>query len=138
MPANTFWIGWDEVESDHASERAGRIVLDDLNESFIAVLVTWQSADYETQWREGAERIVRGESVSALVTSIHSVDGGFRGFFWPMYRADDHVAIRHQLVLPETLPAFDPDNPYASVGPRGRAPVSEWLVPVSALSAFLG
>src|SRR4051794_19199879 len=130
MPDDPFWIGWEERDSDTASERTGRIILDDLKESFLAVLVMWKAADYEIQRREGAERIVRGEQGSALVTSVHSVDGGFRGFRWPMYRVEDDVAVRQQLVLPETVPTFDPDDPYASVRPRGKKRVSEWIVPV--------
>jgi hypothetical protein len=138
MPADTFSIDWDERDSDTASERTGRIIIDDLNESFLAVLVMWHAADYEEQWRDGVERIVRGEQVSALVTSVHPVEGGFRGFSWPMYRIDDHVAVRQQLVLPETVPTFDPDDPYASIRPRDKKRVSEWTVPVSSLRAFLG
>jgi hypothetical protein len=136
-----FSIGWDASGEDvPGSVRRGRIVgPDDLDDRFFAPLEVWDSSDYEKQWNEGVARIVSGEDASALVTRLHrsAKDGSFVGEWWPMWRAGTVAVLRNQLVLPETVPNFDPLDPYRSVGPHCSETVSEWRVPIVVLQRFL-
>ena len=136
-----FRIGWDESADDvPAVVRRGRIAgPDDLDEAFLSPLRIWSSADYERQWREGVERIVGGEDSSGLVVRLERSprDGSFVGEWFPVWRQDDIAVFRNQLVLPETVPGFDPLDPYRSVGRRYKGDLSEWQVSISALELFL-
>ena len=134
-----FWIGWEESGVLPAGERRGRINASSLNESFDASLSVWAAGDYEVQWREGIKRVLGGEAVSALLTNLgRSEDGVFSGVRWAMYRVDEVVFLREQLVLRETVPGFDPADPYQSILERDPdLKVSEWAVPLSALRDFL-
>ncbi len=137
MSPGMFWIGWDDSSPAGERERAGRIVANDLNESFRAWLDDWSAEGYEAQWREGVERIMEGNHVSALVTAVaESHDGTFSGYRWLMYRVGADVILRQQLILPETVPEFDPRDPYLKIHER-TGDASQWIVPTSALREFL-
>jgi hypothetical protein len=137
-----FWIGWTGPEQgagDNLS-RAGRIVAPpaDLDDGFIAPLGVWSATRYAAQWRDGLKRITE-EEMSTLVTRLlRGVGGSFGGERWLLYRQADSVVLRNQLVLRETVPAFDPERPYDSVPPRRTSgSVSEWKIPMRSVEEFL-
>lgn len=114
-------------------------VLGDFRERFIAPTGWWERADYERQWIEGAERLVRGESPSAFV-----VEAGRT--WWTAWREGDGVIIQQRmLVTDEMAPAWTAAAdrlPYALVGPRRTrsaegGSLSEWRVAIADLRDFL-
>lgn len=122
---------------------AGHIALGDFEEDFLACSTSWAVSDYQCHWRRSLEAAVAGRPRSCLITSFHDpVDSGHL-CWWPMYRVGDHVAFQNHLLFFRDLRVpFDVNHPEASVPPRmiqneeGQQ-LSEWLVPVRDLSAFL-
>ena len=79
----------------------------------------WERADYERQWTEGAEWLLRGESPSAFVVEAGRV-------WWTAWR-DGTVVFVHQryLVTDEMAPARTADAaplPYKLIAPASRGP----------------
>lgn len=92
----------------------------------------WRVANYERQWREGIARLASGASTSALV-SRYSGPGDAPHTMWALWRADGHVFVQPECILPGELAApFDPVAPYAHIGVR--VPVTEENLPLTELS----
>lgn len=121
----------------------GRIVLNEFAESFVAPLVFWRTGDYQRQWREAAETIVRGGDRSCFVAAMRRTPDDGAIFLWPVYRCGEAVYVQHRLLLPETVDGrFDPANPYAQVNERQIVseqgePISEWQISVKDIALFL-
>jgi hypothetical protein len=125
-------------EGSGSLTRDALIVIDDFEETFDVPLDFWNEGDYERQWLEGAERIVRGEPTSCLVSRMHDPDFSPILRWWSLYRrGGDAVVVREQLWLPE-FGSVDPAAPCASVRPYEPDPeVSEWSLVVEDFVIFL-
>jgi CdiI N-terminal domain len=124
-------------EGSGSLTRDALIVIDEFEETFDVPLDFWSEGDYERQWLEGAERIVRGERTSCLVSWMQDPDFSPILRWWSLYRRNGpNVIVREQLCLPE-FGRVDPKNPYVAVQPYGEdALVSEWMLTVDDLSVF--
>lgn len=78
-------------------------------------------------------------AISALIVDIDRPGrpGGLT--WWPMYRAGTKVYFHQQLLFFDSLSEpFEYEDPYASVPLRVEgSEVSEWMIPLSSLEAFL-
>jgi hypothetical protein len=112
----------------------GEITLDDFVETFETALTFWGAERYESQWREGIDRLLQGASRSCLITSL--VDSGCEvfGVWWKLYREGNHVVVQNQLLLSSVFGKnFNPDDPYSSIPDRmflncDGEQISEWSV----------
>ena len=111
----------------------GETVLGAFSERFIAPTDWWSREDYERQWIEGAERLLRGEPSSAFAVEAGRV-------WWTAWREGGEVIVQQRhLVTDEMAPARTAEAaemPYALVGERGRR-VSEWRVSLDDVRDFL-
>ncbi|MGW7350327.1 hypothetical protein [Streptomyces sp. NPDC054784] len=102
-------------------------------------LSVWCVADYRRHWRRALRRLGgSGESaVSCLIFSVAEPESGNFVFCWPLYREGDLVVVQNSVIfLDELNPAFDPDRPWLSVGPRESVDedgnkISEWFTGMS-------
>jgi hypothetical protein len=126
-------------EDEEGTGLWGCTVLGDFSERFIAPLGWWEPADYERQWLDGAERLLRGESPSAF-----TVEAGW--VWWTAWREGADVFVHQRtLVLDEMAPAWTamPDDlPYALIGPRNThsaegTTVSQWRVSIDDVRDFV-
>ena len=112
----------------------GKITAGDLAEIFIASLVIWDAEKYESQWRTAVERVVAGESKSALVVSYADPSIAEFLIWWLLYREGDSVYLQNQMLFfdrlkepwyPGDLQRYVPDR--RTVNESGIA-LSEWVV----------
>jgi hypothetical protein len=116
--------------------RNGRIVLDDAEERFRALIHDWHEPDYERQWLEALTSIVGGASYSCLVTVLPPVGAREMAEIWPLLREGDEVRMRNTLVQPENVDRRSPcsaesESDFAESGP------SEWRFSVADVERFL-
>ena len=144
--SSTFSIQFAEQTSARpagASTCLGRVVLGEFTEQFETVLGFWGREHYEAQWRTAIGRIVGGTRKDALITSLSSRDATPFVFWWPMYLEHGDVVFHNHLLLPDQLTdGFNLERyelavpERATVSADGEA-ISEWVVPVDSLRAFL-
>jgi hypothetical protein len=121
----------------------GRIEIGEFSESFVTSLMYWSVCDYLRQWREGLERLIRGEKTSCLISSIVDPAVSSLLLWWPMCREGGIVHIQNQILLFDQLAVpFNEEDPYYSVGERRTVteagqPISEWNVEQVDIEAFL-
>jgi CdiI N-terminal domain len=118
-------------------------VIDDHEERLAAPLHVWTEADYEAQWREGAERLLSGAESSCLVRVMEdptSEDQTVR--FWALYRTDGEAVVVHDIAhwAPSQGP-LDPGLIYKAV-PRFTTnheglPPLEWRIGIGDLADWL-
>jgi len=121
----------------------GKIKVGDYAETFVSSLVCWTAADYQRQWLEACERLVGGESVSALIVSY--VNPALSEFlvWWPLYRDGDVVHVQNELLIYEQVPTpFVVEDPWSSVRERLIAnddgmEISEWDTQIQSIRDFL-
>jgi hypothetical protein len=121
----------------------GLISVNDFVEDFESDLTFWTAYRYEAQWREGIDRLLRGESRSCLITSIwgRPAEGPF-GVWWTLYRQGHLVVVRNQLLFSSVFPEFNPEEPYGSIPERTLVneegnEISEWSLEVNSISPLL-
>jgi hypothetical protein len=128
-----------EDEEEGWSGLWGRTVLGDFTERFVAPTARWSREDYERQWIDAAERLLRGEPSSAF-----TVEAGW--IWWTAWREDGEVIVQQRyLVTDEMAPARTAEAsrmPYELVGQRGGATeeglsVSEWRVSLDDVRDFV-
>jgi hypothetical protein len=123
--------------------RLGEIVIGRFREQFAAPVAYWKPNEYERQWVEGIERILRQHESSCLVTAMRDPKHADHISVWPLYRAGNVVYVQnHIVVFSELRQPFDGNAPYASIRERETlsddgAPISEWTTQVSVLRRFL-
>ena len=112
----------------------GEVALDDFVERFEASLIFWDTDRYESQWRQGIDRLLDGAPKSCLITSILEPKYEHFGTWWVLYRDGQQVLVQNQLLLLDVFGSgFDPDQPYASIRDRvslcaeGER-ISEWSI----------
>lgn len=112
-------------QSDSDGQRLGEITIDDFEEQFACNPVDIAIDQMETHWRHQLAKIVRGETVVALVRDPR--------FAWIIYREGDQCFVQERLSL---------DGNFKRIGPRktqtedGHS-VSEWTTTVSAIRQFI-
>lgn len=139
IPGEPPFEGKDEDEEEEWTGLWGRTVMGDFSERFIAPIGFWQRDDYERQWIDGAERLLRGESPSAFVVEAGRI-------WWTAWREGADVFVHQRfLVLDEMAPAWTAmpaDLPYALIGPRHThsdegTTISQWRVSVDDMRDFV-
>jgi hypothetical protein len=131
------------ASGERSSEREGRLVIGDFEEHFFASMEYWREPDYERQWRDGLERILAGERVSCLITSIGRPGVAIGLWWWTLFRSNDSVRAQHAMCLFQSLQApFVPLDPYVAIPPRKVMteegdPISEWIIPVVDIAQFV-
>jgi hypothetical protein len=127
----------DVAEPDGWTGLAGRIRLDDWEESFLAPLDRWQRSDYERQWIEAAQRILSPAARTGFFTSAFHL-------WWVMWREGEEVIVQEHLFTPERLVAVADWRaaPYQLIEDRDSVsedgtPVSEWFLNVADIKSFL-
>ncbi|MBV9025512.1 MAG: hypothetical protein JO362_17370 [Streptomycetaceae bacterium] len=132
-----------ETAEDDDLVAVGEITLGEDWERFHAPVHYWSARDYEKNWRTALKRLVDGEEVSCLITSMF--EAKYSNFIttWPLYRIGDQVYVHNQIVFRDELDQpYDEAKPWLSVGPRetvsddGR-PISEWIVSLDDVRKFL-
>lgn len=116
----------------------GRITIDDFSEEFSMPIAYWSKDDYQKQWEEGLRRI-HFNDYSCLVTFVQGLESYPLIFVWAMYKEDNKIYIRNNLLCPDTCSKlkktkFTMDNCYDFIDKkRGHEPCSEWLIDISDL-----
>ena len=139
-----FSIAFTGVDEQDPMVAIGRLRLGDDEEYFESVLGFWAADDYERSWSVGLRRLLAGESISCLATSVTNPSSANFVEVWPLYREGNDVYVQNSLIFLEQLShEFDADAPWESVTPRevvdedGRA-ISEWKVSLTDIREFLG
>ncbi len=139
---NLFHIGFVEDEDDDG-ERAGRIVIGDFAEGFLAPTEFWDAAAYRRQWLEGTRRFAQGAESSLLVTQAG--EPGIDDFaeLWTIHRRGARALFRNRHVhFGEAGAAFSYDRLYDCIPPCSAPPgeelgVCEWSVDADAIARFV-
>ena len=76
----------------------GQITINDFKEKFEMSLDAWNIVAYEKQWKEGLERI-KTHNTSALITDIRDLDVFAFVNWWVLYREDNKIFIRNQILI---------------------------------------
>jgi len=122
----------------------GEIQLNEFFERFDSSFEYWPSNVYESQWKEGVQRIVEGEKKSALVTAMYPPESANFIVWWIMYHDGDNVIFQnHLLMLEMAKQQFEVSKLYSyipdySEGEDEEFPVSEWIVAMDSLKRFCG
>jgi hypothetical protein len=121
----------------------GKIQLGDHCEFFHAELGFWSIEDYEVSWVEALRRLLRGSSISCLLTSL--TDPRHAEFItaWPLYRSGAELCVQNQLIFLDKLTReFDPAAPWESITPHSVTDedgnqISEWSLSLVDIQRFL-
>jgi hypothetical protein len=122
----------------------GSLQIADFREDFVVSLFDWTPVACRQQWREAAERLVKGEPKSAFVTSFVPPTDGSHFEWWTCYGVKEIVYVQNQLRFYEQLASpFNLDSLYDYVADRKTvseddgSPISEWQMPVQWMRDFL-
>ncbi len=137
-----------EFEGEPWTDEDGRwqsvkFTLGDSVEGDAADLTHWEPLDYEAQWHKELTALLGPRGSGALITSIHDPRYGGRVWTWTMWRKDHEVCFQNRILfMLEDCPDFNPDNVAEHIGAHNSRTedgqqVSEWTVPVSAITKFL-
>jgi hypothetical protein len=116
----------------------GKIMIDDFEEVFEASLSFWTPEDYERHWKAALKILLEGTDKSCLITSMYDPKTANFLFWWPLYRNDQIVYIRNQILFFDKIAVdFDTTRPYQFVPDRRpNKQVSEWNIGVEQIRAF--
>ena len=110
-------------------------------ESFNLPIDHWKPSDYRRQWREGIGRLSVFRK-SCLVTGMRDPCSAFKWDIWPLYREEDLVYIRNQIIPCQRIDIskFHRLGIYSLINNRGvsSSSISEWTIPFSMLMRFAG
>ncbi|MGW0837338.1 hypothetical protein [Streptomyces prunicolor] len=125
------------------SAGTGKIVVRDFTETFPMDLTFWGTEQYKESWASALRRLEEADvTTSCLVSSITDPETANIIFCWPLYRFQDEIFVQNSLIILDELDgAFDPDNPWFSVGPREVVDedgnrISEWRIDIAAVRKF--
>lgn len=116
---------------------SGSLEIGEFNEDFHASLSYWDRNSYLSQWKGALDRLLSGESCSAIVTTMYDPSTANFIFWWVMYLIGDNVHIQnHVLFLDGLERPFDEADLYSFIPEREiqndeGEPISEWVVGVS-------
>lgn len=120
----------------------GSIQIGEFNETFVTSLAEWPPERYQLQWREAAQRLVKGAAKSAFVTSFLPPNKWLYFVWWPCYRIDENVYIQNQLRFDEQIPSFAVEHLYDYIDDRKTVTddgeqISEWELPLESLRDYV-
>lgn len=134
-----FIPGEPPFEDEEGTGRWGCTVMGGFSERFVAPDGWWRPADYERQWIEGAERLLRGESPSAFVVEAGRI-------WWIAWREGADVFVHQRYLVEASMApartALPADLPYHLIGPRSThtaegTRISEWRVSLDDVRDFV-
>jgi hypothetical protein len=121
---------------------SGLLLLGDVRESFLSSLHQWSREDYERQWKDAIELLLRGKDKSALITTYGSPEVATHLEWWPMYMVGNKVFFQDHLLFYDQLPEpFCVDKVLSYLHDRrvrnseGKK-ISEWWVDLSDVEIF--
>ncbi|MGQ4483939.1 hypothetical protein [Streptomyces sp. SAS_276] len=127
------------------SAGTGKIVVHDFTETFPMDLTFWGSEQYKESWASALHRLEEADvATSCLISSIADPKTANIISCWPLYRCQDEIFVQNSLIILDELDgAFEPDNPWLSVGPREVVDengnrISEWRTDIAAVQKFRG
>lgn len=122
----------------------GRIIIGEFVEEFQMDLTFWQASDYVENWSRALSKLDDSSTaVTGLISSI--TDPATSNFlsWWPLYRIDDEVFVRNELLFLEELSRpFDASKPWSFVSPRDSLidedgnVISEWATNMAEIRDF--
>ena len=120
------------IDAEGLSYAYGELRVADASLKFVVDLSAWRIADYERQWRDAIDRLVRGARSTALMTSYRG-PGDRPHRMWALWRDENFVYFQDHIVVPADLDApFDPSFPDVHVGarlaPEQGSPIPEWRI----------
>ena len=128
-----------EVREEGGFGLWGEITLGAYREKFLAPTTLWSRDRYEQQWREAADRLLRGAERTAFVTAAWQ-------FWWTMATQGEAVLVQEEILTGDRVeplgPVLDPDVvPYELLEPvRLRSEdgdeISTWRVTLADVEAF--
>ena len=116
-----------------------QIQINDFVEDLYLPLDWWNSNNYEQQWKEGLKRLVNHDT-SCFVVGIHNPKLWKFIEWWPLYKIDNKIYIRNQIILNDIYEEQIGDKPftintcYDFVPKRGAShddegqKISEWVI----------
>ncbi len=136
-------LGEDQFDYEGQLVALGSLNIGEFHESFHASLSYWDRDSYLAHWIEALTRLVRGESRSALVTSMYNPATANLIRWWPLYRVGENTHFQEQvLILSQLEPPFEEADLYRFVPLRETASedgerLSEWTLNLTAIEDFL-
>lgn len=134
-------IGYGLVAANR--EAIGTIVIGDFEETFSAALDVLSKRDYLGHWLEAAQRLEKGRSDSAIITSFADRGGEIIGMWWPLYALESGlIAVHNGLIFRDIVgPRFSVLCCYDYVGPHETTNedgerISEWNTTFDDLAEF--
>ncbi|OOF01017.1 hypothetical protein BZG79_15505 [Salinivibrio sp. MA427] len=116
---------------------SGSLKVGSLTEDFHASLSYWDREKYLSQWKEALNRLLRGESRSAIVTTMYDPQTANFILWWVMYLIGGNVYVQnHVLFLDELTRPFDEQNLYSFIPDREEYTeegelISEWVIKIT-------
>lgn len=106
------------AENDPAAA-VREIQFGEYHEPFHTVAGDWSIQDYEASWAAALRRLLAGDTVSALVTSLTDPQEVSFVTTWPLYRDQEEAFVQNQILfLDELHTPFAPDAPWESADAR--------------------
>ena len=112
----------------------GEITINEFKETFVIPLENWNIEDCKKQWQEGLERILKKDT-SCLVTAVQDPQKAPFINWWLLYRFNDLVIIRNQIIFGKIYKdkindnAFTVKNCYDFIHPyKKKKVISEWKI----------
>lgn len=114
----------------------GKLSIDSFTEEFHSSISYWDRDKYLSQWKEGLNNIVYGNSKSAIITTMYDPITANFIFCWVMYLVGNDVFIQNHVLFMEDLKEPFDERKFAmyvpdreTVNEDGDA-ISEWRVSV--------
>ncbi len=143
MTSFSIALSKDQFESDNEMVALGWLKIGEFEENFHASLSYWDREEYLSQWGEALERLEKGKSRSALVTSMYDPETANFIRWWPLYLIGDNVHFQEQILfIPDLEQPFDETDLYKFVQQRETdsedgGKLSEWTLKLKAIEDFL-
>lgn len=81
---------------------SGTIIINNIHEEFVFVLESWSIKDYERQWREGLERIIKNEKSCLIVDARNTMTKPVLEI-WALYKVGLKVFFMHKILTYKVL-----------------------------------
>lgn len=76
----------------------GEVTINDFKETFDMPLDFWNKNDYQSQWKQGIERI-KNNLQSCLVAEVQDPKIQPRASIWALYKVDEKIYIQNHLLF---------------------------------------
>jgi hypothetical protein len=132
----------DANQTQSKNTKIGEIIIGDFQDFFHSSLSYWNQQQYLKQWKEGINRICRGEAYSSLITDMYDPNSSNIVQWWVLRCHQDIILVRNELLFLEVLKKplieeeifqYIEDRP--AVNKNGKK-ISEWELNLSDLQNF--